>query len=49
MLGESKMKKTLEEDQKINLNELASFKTTGATIRYALKKKGVYLPNHFRK
>ena len=44
-----KLKKELEDSEKIDINDLKSFKTSGATIRYGLKKKGVYLPNHFRK
>ena len=33
-------------DGKIEFSELKKFKTTGATIRHALVKDGIYLPNH---
>ena len=33
-------------DENIQINNLPDLKTTSATIRHALIRKGVYLPNH---
>ncbi len=44
-----KKKEELYNSRKIDIAELHNFKTTSATLKFALIKKGVYLPKHFKK
>ena len=40
------MEKSKSDKNKINIDDLPNYKTTSATIRHALIRKGIYLPNH---
>ena len=45
----SKKRELQNNNDKIQIESLPDFKTTSATIRHALIRKGIYLPNHNKK
>ena len=46
LLIETKLKQESEYEKKIRIDDLPNLKTSEATIRAALVRKGVYLPYH---